>query len=721
MRKFKVILTQDNKSGPFDILYNINDNIYTADLFSSGLPAENITSSSLGNGVDVFIPFSSTVILVKNKKETCDIVQEIILSPINVPDIPLVIYPIYTPPIPTRTLRPIPTPNPTFPVFSSYEFRVTSANSLDTVCSDIAFNVIIYGNNPSFIDNLFFYNNLSLSSKFNGNGFLYKLINSSLYVGIKSNGSVYSDGDCIIIPPNVVRLKDVNYYGPCNTNEPFVTYYLQQGDTLLTIDGSDGHTIYQDSALTTQIPFGVYTDGINKFQLYEGENYDNWVLIGLCPSIPTPTPTPTSTGPTPTLTPTPTPTPTPTRSPIYYYIVRDVNSSNNCEQTNPVNYQSSVLYNVNRYVTINGGGVVKWIEMDNAFTGGSIINSLSPASCNGSTSTPTLTPTSTPTPTPTQIMYTYLARCSGGNIVGWITGNYASNLQVTIASVCYVTATSTIDPYIGDPIIGTPTWGTCCPTPTPTPTPAPVGYGIYTGATFSNATLACADNNYPSEILYITNGDIISNGDVLYTNTELTVNFIGNNQYYHIYKDNNRWAATLSNLGIVSNLTNCTINPTQTPTPTPTPTLISTEPSIVQLKSNSDYSCTTNESFMTYYLKPGDTLLTIDGSDGHTVYQDYALTTEIPFGIYTDGIYSYQLSEGGDYNNWVVMSLCSTLTTCITYTNNSNSVINGVDFTTCGGYVLTNQSIDIDESICVKNNRINENGRIYLTEGNPCD
>ena len=30
MRKFKVILTQDNKSGPFDILYNINNDIYIA-------------------------------------------------------------------------------------------------------------------------------------------------------------------------------------------------------------------------------------------------------------------------------------------------------------------------------------------------------------------------------------------------------------------------------------------------------------------------------------------------------------------------------------------------------------------------------------------------------------------------------------------------------------------------------------------------------------------
>jgi hypothetical protein len=62
---------------------------------------------------------------------------------------------------------------------------------------------------------------------------------------------------------------------------------------------------------------------------------------------------------------------------------------------------------------------------------------------------------------------------------------------------------------------------------------------------------------------------------------------------------------------------------------------------------------------MTYYLKPGDTLLTIDGSNGHTVYQDYALTKEIPLGIYTDNVNIFQLSEGNKYNIWSVIKLPS--------------------------------------------------------------
>jgi hypothetical protein len=66
---------------------------------------------------------------------------------------------------------------------------------------------------------------------------------------------------------------------------------------------------------------------------------------------------------------------------------------------------------------------------------------------------------------------------------------------------------------------------------------------------------------------------------------------------------------------------------------------------------------------MIYYLKPGDTLLTIDGSNGHTVYQDYTLTKEIPLGIYTDGVNIFQLSEGENHNIWVFIGTCSNLIT----------------------------------------------------------
>ena len=69
-----------------------------------------------------------------------------------------------------------------------------------------------------------------------------------------------------------------------------------------------------------------------------------------------------------------------------------------CALSNPQNYQSTTLYTVDRFVTVNGGGVTKWIETDNASTGGTVINSISPSSC--STPNPTPQPTSQPTPAP---------------------------------------------------------------------------------------------------------------------------------------------------------------------------------------------------------------------------------------------------------------------------------------------------------------------------------
>ena len=547
MRKFKVILTQDNKSGPFDILYNINDNIYIADLFSSGLPAENIPSSSLGDGIDIFIPFSTNNILIKNKKETCDNFQQITISPINVPDIPLITYPIYIPqPTPTPTPTPTLTPTPT-PLFSTYAFKVTSANNLNTICDDNVFPITIYGTNQSFVDNLFFYSNLSLSSKFNGGGSLYKLKGSPLYVGIKSDGSVYSNDICGINPPpspnyivincltgkrekakktynytlgngTIIILSDdkVSCYtivgttfeattntiwdwksewgGSCSNctgiSPPTPNYTLENclngsiekaQQTYNYILGTG--TIIKLSSNSQCYKITGTTDEATSNTIQEWKNEWN----GSCsnctgiasptltptptptitptptatstgptatPTI-TPTPTPTSTGPTPTptITPTPTPTPTPTSVscvpkeynitnsgnfywkdcngidrnndfntgdiicictsdilpisfnggtgtlagggcdcsqiitqspplPIYYYIVKDVNQATGCSLSNPQNYQSTSNYEVGRFVTINGGGVAKWIERDNTSTGGTVINSISPASCN---------------------------------------------------------------------------------------------------------------------------------------------------------------------------------------------------------------------------------------------------------------------------------------------------------------------------------------------------
>lgn len=309
-----------------------------------------------------------------------------------------------------------------------------------------------------------------------------------------------------------------------------------------------GHTNIPRAQLNGR--YVVVPDGIKTIKLVPSNLNDGGCTLGTdfnfikinTPLTPTPTPTPTS---TPTVTPTSTPTITPTPTPICVMTGGSASYSADPTPTPTVTPTATATPTVTPTPT---------------------------ATSTGPTSTPTVTPTSTPT-----ITYTYLAACSGGTILGWIQGEYTQNQQVSIGGNCYVTTFTTISPTQGSLIVGTPTWEACCPTATPTPTPVPVGYGVYTGATFGNATLACADGNYPSVTLYIANGDTISNGDILYIQPGLTDPFNGNDNYYHIYKNSDRWAATISGAGYISNLTDCTgLPPTPTPTPTitPTPTFI---------------------------------------------------------------------------------------------------------------------------------------------------
>ena len=200
MRKFTVTLTQDNKSGPFDIFYTDGGVTYMA-VSSSGVQTTNLSSSSLASGIEIITPLTISEILVKNKKATCDNFQYIIIPPANVADIPVVLTPAPTPsPTPSPTPAPV-TPTTPAPVSPYYSFTVTSANSLDTICTDFVYDTTIYGANSSFTSNTLFYSNTGLSSLFDGGGFLYKLQSSLTYVGITSDGEVYTVDSCPVIPP----------------------------------------------------------------------------------------------------------------------------------------------------------------------------------------------------------------------------------------------------------------------------------------------------------------------------------------------------------------------------------------------------------------------------------------------------------------------------------------------------------------------------------------
>ena len=426
------------------------------------------------------------------------------------------------------------------------------------------------------------------------------------------------------------------------------------------------YNIYTDTTGNKKIKFTSYKYGPNDCtnQIFFGydahgnsDTYD-CTLSGLIatyteatptptPTVtPTPTPTPTATPVPPTATPTVTPTPTVTNTPLP--------TATPTPTSTPIPDTPTPTPTVTPTPTATGTPTPTPTPVPPTPT---------------PTATVTPTPTVTPTATPV-VTYTYLADCSGGTILGWIVGEFTPNQQVTIGSNCYVSTFTTINPTQGSLITGTPTWEACCPTSTPTPTPVPVGYGVYTGATFINATLACNDNNYPSVTLYIANGDTISNGDILYTNPGLTGPYVGNDNYYHIYKDNNRWVAQISGSGYVSNLISCSSIPTPTPTatatPTPTPTATPAPPSfpfVVNVGRNgSTAACSAIKNNTLYAYS--DTYY-----DGITLYD----SNSYPFGTYggadqwfSDGTNVFQIGDNGvTYNS----GLCPTPTPTPTITN----------------------------------------------------
>jgi hypothetical protein len=290
-------------------------------------------------------------------------------------------------------------------------------------------------------------------------------------------------------------------------------------------------------------------------------------------------------------------TPTPTIPPAVAYGAYTgatfLNSGTACADPN---YPNKTLYVPNGSVIANGGYFYIDAALTTLFVGddnyyhlyketerwactigsGGYINNVT--AC---TIAPTVTPTSAPptaTPTPLPI-YTYVAACSGGTILGYILGEYSSGLQVVIDSNCYVTATQTTSPT-GTQFVGVFSFETCCPTPTPTTTPMPVSVGIYTGSTFGSIVSACNDSNSPNGTVYLVNGELLSNGDTLYADSGVSSVFVGNDNYYKLYWNGQSWAANIDMSGLVSELTNCSsITPTPTPLP-PTATPTSVPPTV---------------------------------------------------------------------------------------------------------------------------------------------
>jgi hypothetical protein len=160
----------------------------------------------------------------------------------------------------------------------------------------------------------------------------------------------------------------------------------------------------------------------------------------------------------------------------------------------------------------------------------------------------------------------------------------------TITATPTVTSTPTITPTLTSTPTVTPTstptvTPTSTPTVTPTATPVPPsGFGIFSFG-FANFTDACNTNNPPSTTIYTTPGTTtMMAGLFFYTNLGMTDAFVGNGNWYKMYKNGTYYAAQLSSYGEVLDYRDCSTLPTPTPTPTitatptvtPTPTITST-------------------------------------------------------------------------------------------------------------------------------------------------
>jgi hypothetical protein len=171
-------------------------------------------------------------------------------------------------------------------------------------------------------------------------------------------------------------------------------------------------------------------------------------------------------------------------------------------------------------------------------------------------------PATTPTSTPLTPIYQY--RLGTGTTSTNACNNYNpdySNLYFSYTAPSGFTNGSMLYSVMGyplDPAYLAPngwyansgyTWGlvsgvvvgyapcTYTPTPTPTPTQTNQGYGVYTGATYSTSTLACAADVYPNATFFLPlNITTPTIGAYVYKDMYCTPGnvFVGNSNYYKV-------------------------------------------------------------------------------------------------------------------------------------------------------------------------------------------
>jgi hypothetical protein len=425
-------------------------------------------------------------------------------------------------------------------------------------------------------------------------------INVSFYYNWLLNGAepyINTEGDLAIL--SVHMMTNTKKY-----HKPWICVYNLDSDTT-TLTGSTGTASF--TVTPQMVDQGSFSGGTYYFEVrFIGHRAVFPITQSLSIIPPTSTPTPT-----PTLTPTPTVTNTPTPTPTSFVPFSDItsdpkasageacssimfnpdptvgNGTTFCNSTTLTNPSYGSLPTGTYYIHYN----FQYVQV--SLTNGDNTVAVTSACASCPTSTPTPTPTVTPTPTP--VVYTfslgYNASDSYAACLDYSsspTNYYSYNPTFVNGTILY---TNNGNPLTGNAPTGYYSDGSSvgyvpgdsgvvngiapCATNTPTPTPTPIyqGVAIYTGATFANSGLACANGSPPTSTLYVSITELpLGDGDRLYTNTSLTTNFVGNDQYYRIFINPSFYVATISAAGYISNFTNCSVVPTFTPTPTPTVT-----------------------------------------------------------------------------------------------------------------------------------------------------
>jgi hypothetical protein len=438
------------------------------------------------------------------------------------------------------------------------------------------------------------------------------------------------------------------------------------------------------------------------------------------------------------------------------YTFYNPNTSGNLQ----VNYQEGITCNI-RVTVVSPGQTLTRCVVVNSITyisPGLVATNLG-TSCGTcgcgpntttTTSTTTIAPTTTTTVAPTTTTTTTIAPTTTTTVAPTTTTTTTAAPTTTTTGAPTTTTTTTQAPTTTTTTLPpttttttpAPTTTTTTGAPTTTTTVAPTtttttivqwfGYNLFPVAGGTCDSIGANITAYK----YNSGGSIV-NGDTLYASQNL-----GDPLTTGYYSDGGfRYEV---NTGVVSNKTACPSPTTTTTTLAPTTTTTTT-----QLVANGTYNCalvgTCNGSLQINSISGGSgapyqTSMVITGT-GY-VWNNYP-ATNLYTGLCGGTTYTFSLKDSAGnirdaapdvwctYTTTTTTAAPTTTTTiaptCTLYRNDNTYDVSNVDYTTCAGTVLTNQTLygtdtggGTGQSICAQDGTLGGSGAAYLTNVGSC-